>query len=39
MSYDGIPLTFRQAVAFVLMRLSFALYCAAWVAGIVWVAS
>ena len=36
MSYDGIHLTFRQAASFVLMRLSVAAYCAAWVGGFVW---
>ena len=39
MSYDGIPLTLRQAVAFVLMRVGFVGYCGAWVGGFVWWAS
>ena len=39
MSYDGVPLTFRQAAGFVLMRLSIAAYCLAWVCGFVWLVS
>ncbi len=39
MSYDGIPLTLRQAAGYVLMRLGLASYCAAWVAGFVWLVS
>ena len=31
------PLTFREAAAFLLLRLGLLSYCAAWVGGFVWV--
>ena len=39
MTYDGTRLTPRQAAGFVLMHLGLAAYCAAWVAGFMWVLS
>ncbi len=33
------PLTLRQAAAFVLLRLSIAAYCLAWVGGFAWLMS
>ena len=39
MIHDGQRLTPRQAAGYVCMRVSVAAYCAAWIAGFVWLAS
>ncbi len=39
MTCDGHRLTPRQAAGYVLMRLGLVAYCAAWIAGFVWVAT